>query len=83
MVINLSEQLSYILYESDEDLVALDKELSILDKFIALEKLKTDKAETITFSVEGDSNTLFIPPLVLLPLVQNMFEFLYYKKIRR
>ncbi|PWT70989.1 MAG: hypothetical protein C5B59_19080 [Bacteroidetes bacterium] len=82
MILNLSDQLSYILYESDDELVALDKELSILDKFIALENLKAYPADNISITIDGDAEGYWIPPLVVLPLVQNVFEFVHYKNIR-
>ncbi|HEX4849846.1 MAG TPA: histidine kinase, partial [Puia sp.] len=82
MILNLSDQLSYILYESEDELVALDKELSILEKFIALENLKAYPAANISILIEGDAEGYWIPPLVVLPLVQNVFEFVHYKNIR-
>jgi LytS/YehU family sensor histidine kinase len=83
MILNLSDQLSYILYESDEELVPLEKELVILEKLVVLDRLKNGSRRAIKLKIAGTPQHKYITPLVLLPLVQNAFELFYYKKSRQ
>ncbi|HEY1869618.1 MAG TPA: hypothetical protein VGG71_01100, partial [Chitinophagaceae bacterium] len=80
MILNLSEQLSYTLYESDDELVSLEKELFILEKCIAFEKLKSRHEQKINLKINGIRDDKRIPPLVLLPLIQHVFELTCDKK---
>src|SRR5580765_3832992 len=53
MILNLSDQLSYILYESDEELVPLEKELIILEKLVVLDRLKNGSRRAIKLKIAG------------------------------
>ncbi|HEY2349692.1 MAG TPA: histidine kinase [Puia sp.] len=83
MILNLSEQLSYSLYESDTELVSLERELIILKKCIAYQKLKSRHEQKINLEINGIPGDKLIPPLVLLPLVQHVFELTCDKQVEQ
>lgn len=57
-----------------EDKVALEKEISLIQNYTELERLrKTDAA--ITFTITGNVNGQLIPPLLLLPFIENAFKY--------
>ncbi|KAA9346079.1 sensor histidine kinase [Adhaeribacter soli] len=74
MVLKLAEMMEYMVYHSNEELVPLQKELDYLQHYIALEKLRSQKPENITFEVSGTYETSRIAPLLLLPFIENGFK---------
>jgi len=74
VVLKLSEMMEYMLYESDEPLVSLDKEIRYLHNFFELEKLRQGNQAEIRFTVIGPIDRCRIPPFLLLPIVENAFK---------
>ena len=76
MILKLSEVLSYLLYESDQELVALENELTSVNDFISISKLiMTDNP--VSIKIIGDTANEFIVPLLLLSVIQNTFAVLF------
>lgn len=73
-VLRLSKILRYLLYETGSDLVTIDKEIRILTDYIDLEKLRYSDSVAIDFNHEIEDPSEMIPPLLLLPLVENAFK---------
>ncbi len=74
LILKLSDILSYTLYESGVPKVSLDKEVKLIENIIALEKERFEKRVEITFEKKGDFDQIEIPPLLLVPLVENAFK---------
>ena len=55
--------------------VALEKELSYIDHYIQLQKLRTSERNAITFDFSGSVEGLLIAPMILLPFVENAFKY--------
>jgi len=73
-VLELSNLLRYMLYEVGDDKVELSKELEMLENYIELQKLRSDRSTTVTFNVWGDPREKEIAPLLFFPLVENSFK---------
>lgn len=73
-VLRLSKILRYLLYETSHEFVTIDKEIKILTDYIDLEKLRYSDSVAIDFRYEIEDFTEMIPPLLLLPLVENAFK---------
>lgn len=73
-VLMLADIMKYLLAEGTMDKVLLQKEIRLLQNYTALERLRKPDAE-IRFTVSGDTEKLFITPLLLLPLVENAFKY--------
>ncbi|MES2455346.1 MAG: histidine kinase [Bacteroidota bacterium] len=69
----LSELLRYMLYDTAEQ-VELAKEISYLEKYIALQQLRFEHPSNIGFLIEGETSGFQIPPLLLIPFVENAFK---------
>ena len=69
----LSGLLRYALYERAER-VPLERELDYLRDLIHLELLRTPGLEPPEIEVEGLNHTWEIPPLLLVPFVENAFK---------
>ncbi len=73
-VLRLSEILRYMLYGAEAGLVRAEKEISIIKEYIELERLRYDDTLKIIFDTTLDDPRTMIPPLLMLPLVENAFK---------
>ncbi|MBD0277032.1 MAG: histidine kinase [Flavisolibacter sp.] len=74
MLLKLSDLLSYMLYECDQPLVPLEKEVNMMKDYIELEKIRLDKSIEVELSVRGDMMGKMIAPFLLLPFIENSFK---------
>ena len=73
MLLKLSDLLSYMLYECDEPLVPLDKEVEMMKGYMALEKIRLNDTIEMELNVKGDMSDKLIAPFLLLPFIENSF----------
>jgi len=73
-ILQLSDALRYMIYDTSEELVPLEKEISYLKNYVTLEGLRMDEAAMVQFNCKGDFSGYLIAPLILLPLVENCFK---------
>ncbi len=73
-IIKLSDIMRYMLYDATEEKVLLDKEIEYINNFIALQKLRYKESNFVTFTVEGETGRIFIPPMIFLPFIENAFK---------
>ena len=73
-VLRLSKILRFMLYETGGEYIAIEQELKIIDDYIALEKLRYDESLHINFNYDIEDMKQAIPPLLLIPLVENAFK---------
>jgi len=74
MVTGLSDMLRFILYECNQPLVPLAKELKMIEDYVSLEKIRYDDKLELHLAFPEQTNNLQIAPLLLLPLVENCFK---------
>jgi LytS/YehU family sensor histidine kinase len=75
MLIKLSDLLSYILYECDVPKVPLEKEISMLKDYMALEKSRQGERLEMTIQVNGKISGQMISPLILLPFIDTSLSY--------
>ncbi|MBO9730679.1 MAG: histidine kinase [Chitinophaga sp.] len=73
-ILRLSKILRYMLYETSGPYIAVEQDLKIIDDYIALEKLRYDDSLRINFNYDLDDQKQSLPPLLLIPLVENAFK---------
>jgi len=73
-ILRLSKLLRYMLYETSGDFIAIEKELKIISDYIELEKLRYDETLRLNFNYDVEDMKQAIPPLLLIPLVENAFK---------
>jgi len=73
-ILRLSKMLRFMLYETGGDYIALEQELKIINDYIALEKLRYDESLRINFNQDIEDMKQALPPLLLIPLVENAFK---------
>lgn len=70
-----SELLRHHLYECNDDLVPLDKEIAYLRNFIALEKLRQNRGVNVTTDIPDElPPDTGIAPFILMTFVENAFK---------
>lgn len=74
MIMGLSELLRYMLYECNQPLVALSRELQMLKEYILLEQNRYGNELEIHTQFPPADTGLVIAPLLLLPFVENCFK---------
>ena len=70
----LSGILRFVLYEARADRVPLEAELSYLDKYVELQRIRTVNPKLVSSNTVGDARGLMIAPMLLIPLVENAFK---------
>ena len=73
-ILRLSKILRFMLYETGGDYIALEQELKILGDYIELEKLRYDASLRVELTTDIDDPKQPVPPLLLVPLVENAFK---------
>lgn len=73
-ILRLSKILRYMLYETGGAYVAIEQDLKIISDYIALEKLRYDDSLHINFNYDIEDMKQALPPLLLIPLVENAFK---------
>lgn len=74
VVIKLSEIMNYMIYQSNEPYISLEKELENLNHYIDLEKLRYGNKIDVVFDVRGSVENKKIAPLILISFVENAFK---------
>lgn len=74
VVLKLAELMEYMLYESEDASVPLEKEINYLKNYLELEKIRQGNNADIRLTVKGNMDKCWIPPFLILPLVENAFK---------
>lgn len=73
-VVKLSGMMRYVLSESHNERVSLDKEIAYISDYIELQKIRLGNTVKLNYSVQGELLGKQISPLVLIPFVENAFK---------
>ena len=73
-ILQLSDLMRHIIYESDSDLIPLEKEVGMIGNYIELQNLRATESGKIEFLVTGEMDDKKIAPLIFLPFVENSFK---------
>ena len=73
-IIKLSNIMRYMLEESKDERVPLEKEVTYLNNYIELQQLRTSDKVMVSFESTGNISAYSIQPLLLIPFVENAFK---------
>lgn len=73
-VLQLSDLMRHMLYESDKEKVALEKEVEYLQNYIHLQQLRLPSEVQVNFQAEGELHGKTIAPMLFIPFVENAFK---------
>lgn len=73
-ILMLADILKYMLHVGSQEKVPLKQEIALLSNYIELEKLRSLNGN-IQFEINGDTALISVPPLLLIPFVENAFKY--------
>jgi two-component system, LytTR family, sensor kinase len=73
-IAKLSDIMKYMLYDANADEVPLRDEINYIANYIELQKLRIKEQDYVDFKVSGDIENVMIPPMLLIPFVENAFK---------
>jgi sensor histidine kinase YesM len=73
-IIKLSNLIEYTLYDSKKEKVALEDELKYIRNYVDLQKIRIGDKVDVSFNIYNSINHILIPPLLLLPIIENCFK---------
>jgi hypothetical protein len=71
MVSELSDFLRLVLSTSSEQEVPLERELGLLDRYVAIQRVRFQDRLTVSCNIEDGVRAALVPSLLLQPLVEN------------
>lgn len=77
----LSDILRFMLYETKVDSIPLAKELEYIDKYVELQKIRTNNLHYVQYCVTGSADHKYIAPMVFIPFIENAFKHTNNKKV--
>jgi two-component system, LytTR family, sensor kinase len=77
----LSDIMRFVLYETKGDKISLAQEISYIQKYIALQKIRTSNQEYVDLEIIGEAGNKRIAPMVFIPFIENAFKHTNNKKL--
>ena len=74
LMLKLSDLLRYALYDTNQNYVSLQKELTHITNYVELEKIRLDNKTQIELNIQGDLADQYIAPLMLIIFIENGFK---------
>lgn len=74
VVAKLADMMQYILYEADQTVVPLSRDIAFLSNYVQVEQIRYNSSATISFDIQLDGKETYIQPLLLLPFIENAFK---------
>lgn len=73
-ILKLSGMMRYVVTETGNGRVTLEKEISYINDYIDLQKMRLDKRVQLSYRVTGTLANQAIAPLLLIPFIENAFK---------
>jgi len=74
VTLKLSDLMRYMLYESENNQIPLEKEILYVENYIELQKVRFEDDVDIRYKLEGNNHGQIIEPMLLIPFVENAFK---------
>ncbi len=71
---SLSKLMRYMLYETNLEVVPLNKEIDFMKKYIDLMKLRVSDKTTVNYDFPSEETAIRIAPLLFISLIENAFK---------
>ncbi|CAN5376397.1 histidine kinase [soil metagenome] len=73
-IVKLSNMMRYVLSESSNNLVRLEKEIEYIQNYIELQQIRFGTFIEFECSINGDPKNKMISPLILIPFIENAYK---------
>lgn len=75
IVLKISSLLRFSIYDVNAKAISLEKEISYLKDYIALQRIRFDKRLDLSFTIDGVTDNKIIEPFIIMPFVENSFKY--------
>lgn len=73
-VVKLSGMMRYVLNETHQDFVSLEKEITYISSYIELQQMRFGNSISLSYRIAGDTTGKKIAPLILIAFIENAFK---------
>ena len=73
-VMQLASLMRYMIYESNAATVPLSREMEYLQDYVSLQQLRYKESPVMDLTVEGETETCHIAPLLFIHLLENAYK---------
>lgn len=70
----LSDIMRFMLYETKPEKIPLQKELTYIEKYIDLQKIRSANHNFVQYTSEGNTDSWMIAPMLFIPFIENAFK---------
>jgi len=70
-----SNLMRFVIFETQNNFVPLRNKIEYIDTYIELQKLRLSNSVTVNYQKSGNSSSLQIAPLIMMPFIENAFKF--------
>ncbi len=74
VILKLSELMRYLLYATKKQRQDLTSEMNCIRNYIDLERIRFDDSLEVDMKISGNLENCKIPPMLLIPIVENCFK---------
>jgi LytS/YehU family sensor histidine kinase len=71
----LSDIMRFMLFETKDEKIELAKEITYIEKFIELQKIRTSNPNYLTVSIDIEDGAVLISPMLFIPFIENAFKY--------
>ncbi len=77
----LSDMMRFMLYETKSEHIPLEQEMSYIDKYVELQRIRTANKNYVQYEVEGQPGGKQVAPMIFIPFIENAFKHATNKKL--
>lgn len=74
VISKLADMMRYMIYDSNHEKVLLNKEIEYMQNYISLEQLRLNNEVPIQFKVLGETENVWVAPLIFITFLENAFK---------
>jgi len=71
----LSDMMRYVIQDVERETVPLEMEVQYIRHYVDFQKLRLSDNVDLQLKITGDCDAFAIPPMILIPFVENAFKF--------
>jgi hypothetical protein len=73
-IVKLSGMMRYVISETAEKFVPLEKEMSYINSYIDLQTIRLGETAIVNYAFNGETKNKVIAPMLLIPFIENAFK---------
>lgn len=74
-IVELSDVLRYVIYDSNTERVTLEQEMTLLKNYIAFQEYRVQASDVVDLNINIENQHYKIYPMLLLPLLENAYKY--------